>query len=80
MLRYIAANVKIHRVDRHLTQEGLAEIAGIDPTSMQRVETAKVNLTVDVLVRIADALTVEPSELLRPARFRLPRRGRPRTK
>jgi len=67
----------MRRMTRRITQEQLAELAGVDLTFFQRVETAKTNLSIDVLVKIADALAIAPHELLRPARFRAPRRGRP---
>lgn len=76
-LLYIAANVRRHRTQRRLTQEQLAEAAGIDLTFLQRVESAKTNLSVGVMVAIADALHVDPRLLMRAARLDPPRRGRP---
>lgn len=76
-LLYIAANIRRQRAQRRLTQERLAEAAGIDLTFLQRVESAKTNLSIGVLIAVADALHVDPRLLLRAARLEPPRRGRP---
>ena len=60
-----------------MTQEQLAEAAGIDLTFLQRVESAKTNLSIGVLVSVGDALNVDPRLLLKAARLAPPRRGRP---
>ncbi|WP_413814243.1 helix-turn-helix domain-containing protein [Bosea sp. Root483D1] len=64
----LAAN--LHRLlrERQLTQEGLAERAGINSRYVGAVERADVSASVTVLGLIADALGVEPSELLRLTR------------
>lgn len=80
VLRSIASNVRRFRRERKLTQEQLSELAAIDLTYLRRVEGASTNLSVGVLVRIADALGVQPAVLFRPAVLPAPRRGRPRKK
>jgi transcriptional regulator with XRE-family HTH domain len=77
-LLYTAANTRRLRALRRMTQERLAENAGIDLTFLQRVEAAKTNLSIGVLVAIADALGVHPRILLGAARLAPPKRGRPR--
>jgi len=62
-----------------LTQEQLAERAGIDLTFLQKIEASTSNLSVSMLIAVADALAVPPSRLLRRAAFSPPRRGRPRS-
>lgn len=79
-LRYIAANTRNFRAARRMTQEQLAELAGVDLTFLQRVEAAKANLSVGVLVAIADALDVHPRMLFSVAEMSPPRRGRPPTR
>lgn len=61
-----------------MTQEQLAEQAGVDLTFLQRVEAAKTNISVGVMVEIAAALDVHPRVLLGAAQLDPPRRGRPR--
>ncbi|UJR83639.1 helix-turn-helix domain-containing protein [Sandaracinus amylolyticus] len=77
VLESIAANVVRLRTVRGYTQEVLAEHAGLDLRYLQRVERAKVNLSVAVLVQLADALEVAPGRLFRPASLPPARRGRP---
>jgi transcriptional regulator with XRE-family HTH domain len=64
---YAAANVRRLRLLAGWTQEVLAEHAGIDWRSVQDVERARTNFTLAVLVNLADALEVDPRDLLRPA-------------
>jgi transcriptional regulator with XRE-family HTH domain len=77
VLRFVAANVRAMRLRRGLTQEVLAEVAEVDLRFLQKIETGRTNLSLDVLVRLADALSIKPGLLLRAARLPLPRPGRP---
>jgi transcriptional regulator with XRE-family HTH domain len=77
VLAHVAANVRRTRARRALTQEQLSEAAGVDITTEQRIERAALNITLDVLVRLADALAVPPGALLRPAALPPPKVGRP---
>jgi len=77
VLQYVAAHVKALRARRGLTQEGLAEVAEIDLRFLQKIETGKTNLSLDVLLRLSAALQVKPGVLLRKTAFMKPRRGRP---
>jgi transcriptional regulator with XRE-family HTH domain len=65
-------------VRQGLSQEALAEAADISTGFLQRVERGKTNLGIVVLVRLADALGVEPGVLLRRAALPEVTRGRPR--
>ncbi|MCC7542324.1 MAG: helix-turn-helix transcriptional regulator [Deltaproteobacteria bacterium] len=78
VLRSVAANVRAARRRRVITQEQLAEAADIDLRHLQRVERGTANLTIAVLVALADALRVAPGLLLRRARLPKARMGRPR--
>jgi transcriptional regulator with XRE-family HTH domain len=75
---YVAANVRRIRLQRALTQEELAEAAGIDTAYVARVERAVVNVTVATLAELADGLRVEPGELLVKAKMHRVAKGRPR--
>lgn len=77
VLRYIAANVRSRRIGACMTQEDLAEAADIDLNSLRRIERARTNTSIGTLLKLADALDVELAELLVPAQFAKPRRGRP---
>jgi transcriptional regulator with XRE-family HTH domain len=76
-LEAIGANTARYRHLRNMTQEKLAVEAGIDLTFLQRIERGRTNLGMVVLVALADALGVQPRELLRLAKLRPARRGRP---
>jgi transcriptional regulator with XRE-family HTH domain len=79
-LGYIGASVYRLRVRRGLTQEQFAELAGLDVRFVRRVERGTLNLRFDTIVRLADALGVEPGVLLRRAKPVTPKTGRPRKK
>ncbi|WP_437274570.1 helix-turn-helix transcriptional regulator [Sorangium sp. So ce375] len=80
VLESIGANVHRLRVRLGLSQEALAEAADISTGFLQRVERGKTNVGVVVLVRLADALGVEPGVLLRRAVLPEVTRGRPRSR
>lgn len=65
ILGRIARRVREIRTDRHLTQESVAGSARLAIRHFQKVEAGEVNVTVRSLVRIASALEVDVSELLR---------------
>jgi transcriptional regulator with XRE-family HTH domain len=77
VLRSVAANVRTLRLRRQLTQEDLAEMAEVDLRFLQKVETGRTNLSLDVLTRLAQALDVRPGRLLWSAKLPTPRPGRP---
>ncbi len=52
------------RQQRGWSQERLAEAAGIDRTFLAEVETAKVSIALDRILRLADAFEVDPAALL----------------
>lgn len=61
----VGRNVRRARHEVGLTQEQVALQADIDLTYMGGIERGRRNPTVAVLARIADALGVEPADLLR---------------
>jgi DNA-binding XRE family transcriptional regulator len=67
LLERIGANVVARRKKLGLTQERLAALADLDLRFVQRVERARTNLSVAVLVGLADALEIAVETLLRPA-------------
>ena len=77
-LTSVAANVRRIRTQRDLTQEQLAELAGVEPRTIQHLETGAANPTVGLVATVAAALGVSASTLLRPAKLRPRPVGRPR--
>lgn len=64
LLLIFAANVRRLRLERNLSQEGLAELAGIHRTYVGMIERAEKNATIYNIERIARAFEVEPASLL----------------
>lgn len=60
----LALNLKALRQIQNLSQEDLAELAGIDRTYVSSLERSQYSATIDVLERLAMALGVKPAELL----------------
>jgi len=63
--RIVAWNLRRLRVDAGLSQDDLAFRAGLDRAYVGRVERAVVSVTVGTLDKLANALAVPVSELLR---------------
>jgi len=62
----VGQNIKRLRTRIGLSQEQLAEAAGIHRTYVSSVERGERNLSVTNIYRLAQALNVDPRELLRP--------------
>lgn len=75
---YLAANLRRLRVRAGLTQEELAEAAGVAPYYAQQLEREGGNPTLTVILALAEALAVVPGQLFR--KCSVPERppGRPR--
>ena len=58
-------NLRRKRHDRHMTQEELAERAGLSARYVGAIERGDVSASVTVLGQIAEALGIEPGDLLR---------------
>jgi transcriptional regulator with XRE-family HTH domain len=62
--RCVGRNLRRHRLERGLSQEGFADVLGVHRTYMGAVERGERNLTLRSLERIADRLGVEARDLL----------------
>ncbi len=60
----MAINLRRIRHDKQLTQEELADSAGLSARYIGAIERADVSASVTVLGQIADALGVEPAKLV----------------
>ena len=61
----MALNLRRKRHDQQMTQEELAERAGLSARYVGAIERGDVSASVTVLGQIAEALGVEPGDLLR---------------
>ncbi len=57
-------NLRRKRHDQHMTQEELAERAGLSARYVGAIERGDVSASVTVLGQIAEALGIEPGDLL----------------
>jgi transcriptional regulator with XRE-family HTH domain len=60
----LASNVKRIRKKKNISQEKLAELASIHRTYVGSIERAERNISLKNIVAIADALEVDPCQLL----------------
>jgi transcriptional regulator with XRE-family HTH domain len=77
VLQHIAANCRRQRAKEALTQEELAERADLPLRTLQTVERAQTNMSIETLVTIAAALKLSPGALFKKTSFRRTPPGRP---
>ena len=58
-------NVKRMRKHRKFTQEKLAELSGLTPVYIGEIERGKKNVSLEIAEKIANALDIELSELIK---------------
>lgn len=63
--RAIGDQIRAARKKAELTQESLAEKAGMDRQAVNRIEQGRASPLLDNLIRIADALDIPLAELVR---------------
>lgn len=57
-------NLKLARIKKNLTQKQLAELVGVSVSTINRIETGKQVLRVDMLNNLVNILEVPVNELL----------------
>ena len=60
-----ADNLRTRRLAKGLSQERLAEIAGLHRTYVSSVERCERNITIETVERLAKALDLNPIDLLK---------------
>ena len=63
--RAIGERIRAARLHGNLTQEKLAELAGMDRQAINRIEQGHASALLDNLIRIADALDTPLADLVR---------------
>lgn len=72
--RALGRRIRIWRVRRQMSQAMLAELTGVTQSTLSNYENGKRDLSVSVLIKLAEQLDVDLEDLAgRPAR---PRHGR----
>jgi len=66
--RTLGENLKAVRVERGLSQEGLAELLGVHRTYASSIERGERNMSLKRVEWLADILGVDPLALLTPPR------------
>jgi len=66
-LRIIGRNIRDKRVQLGLSQNHLAEFSGINRTYVGKIERGQANLSVNLLVAIAESIDVSPASLFKAA-------------
>lgn len=61
---YIGQRIKEVRTDKHLTQEYLANMTGVNTSHVSNIETGKTKVSLTLLVRISVALGVTVDYIL----------------
>lgn len=69
-LAQVGGNVRRLRVGRKLTQERLAELVGVNPRTIQKIEAGKLNILATTLGRLKEALRCDWDDLMRGAEVR----------
>tara|TARA_B100000614_G_scaffold261073_1_gene289601 strand:+ start:1842 stop:2171 length:330 start_codon:yes stop_codon:yes gene_type:complete len=64
VLEKVGKHIKQLRREQKLSQQALAELAGISYKYLGEIERGQVNLSVEVLVKIAESFQVPPGDLL----------------
>ena len=64
IIETIAKNIKKYRLEKGLSQEELADKAGLHRTYISLLERKKKNVSVKILEKIADALDLDIKTLL----------------
>lgn len=68
LVAVFAQNVRLKRLELQLSQEELAERAGVHRTYVGMLERGEKNVTIYNIERIAEALGLEPYQLLKPVK------------
>lgn len=65
VLKNFGDKVRQERTKKNLSQEGLADLAGVHRTYIGMIERAEKNITLENIEKIAKALNIDISELLK---------------
>lgn len=66
MINYkaIGSRIRVARKNSNMTQESLAELISVTPEHMSRLETGVVNISLEIIDRVSEVLSIELENLL----------------
>lgn len=64
-IELLAGNLKRYRLEQELTQEELANKAGVEFSTISRIERGLLNASISLVFALAKALEIEPTRLLK---------------
>lgn len=66
LIHIFAFNLRFYRLKAGLSQEKLAELAGLHRTYISAVERERRNISIENIENIAEALNIDAYKLLKP--------------
>jgi len=63
-MKLVGENIKKFRLQSNLTQEALANISGIDWSTISRLERGVVNTSISVVFALSEAMGITPAQLM----------------
>ncbi|MBO4602983.1 MAG: helix-turn-helix transcriptional regulator [Salinivirgaceae bacterium] len=63
-IKLIALKIKKLRQEKNLSVQDLAYLCDMERSSMSRIESGRINITIKTLCNISAALGIEPKELM----------------
>lgn len=63
-IQLISSKIKSYRIERNMSVQDLAYLCNMERSSISRIESGRVNITVKTLCIISNALEIEPKDLL----------------
>ncbi|MBQ9011810.1 MAG: helix-turn-helix transcriptional regulator [Bacilli bacterium] len=60
----IGQRIKEERLEQHISLKALAIEVGISPSALSQIENNKRSFSIKVLLKIADALSITPNDIL----------------
>jgi len=67
--KIVSSNIRKERLRKRLSQEALADLSGLHRTYIGSIERGERNVSIDNIGKIANALSINPADLLRERRL-----------
>ncbi len=64
IIKQVAETIRVERFRKRLSQEKLAEMAGISTKYLNSIENEKVNPSITIVVQLCNALEIELNQLI----------------